>query len=60
MNEQSTANLEAETPRQEDETPKPAKKKIFAKDFNIVRLEKRVTATFSTWPSDKDFFSRSD
>ncbi len=48
MSEQQIPEIpEAETTPPENKTLKPTKKKIPARGFNIVRAEKRVTATFS-------------
>ncbi len=48
MSEQQIPEIpEAETTPPDNKTLKPTKKKIPARGFNIVRAEKRVTATFS-------------
>jgi len=48
MSEQQIPEIpQPETEPTTEPSPKPAKKKIPSKGFNIVRLEKRVTATFS-------------
>jgi len=48
MSEQQIPEIpQSETEPTTEPSPKPTKKKIPAKGFNILRLEKRVTATFS-------------